>query len=87
MAEIGESLMDFWVQPSLGDLLVGETGNEFKIGLTPKLCALAWGGSSVFYNMTWAWSIQPPMGYPGDLVEVRVEGDDFQIVGLGKLGQ
>jgi hypothetical protein len=42
----------------------------------------------VFIAITsWGWLAQLPVSYPGDLVEMGIQGDDFQIVGSGKLGQ
>ena len=38
-------------------------------------------------NNLLGWLAQLPVSYPGDLVEMGIQGDDFQIVGSGKLGQ
>ena len=42
LAEAGKGIMDILVQPPLGGLPVGKTWKGCEIGLTPKLCALAW---------------------------------------------
>ncbi len=99
MGEIGESFVDFLVQHALGDLPMGKANRQIASGQGSRCLRLTsynlerhhaarLAAGTVSYGLLESRCLrQLPVGYSGNLVKVGVQGDDFQIVGLGQLSQ